>query len=367
MVISELMNSDIMHFSTDKTYIDELCLIMQRTASFSVASGSGSGSLSMQSASSSGSFCSVADDASAAAMHRHLLFHVQLIKVLVSCTMGKNTFTEIKCHTVLSLEDIDKVVTSRACLVDVKRTYISFLYQCHIDTENETKEIFTQPHIWSIFDTFVRDLELVAVSRAAASSRTQVTQQQQQQAGFTGDPALESYVTQCVVEVITGFFSHSQFTQIPSPQSRAGVYKSLYVQLTKLYHCRWLTDARSASVLVALNAMQEKATFMGIADGMPAVHSLAARLELAIDDADDADSAAATAPTPPPLPTRHYSLTVEAMSGGGASSLVDNASYQLSKARLNKSISIDVRNETRIVNEAFQVRLLFLLVFVLNT
>ena len=30
MIIAELINSDIMHFFTDKTHVDEICLLMQR-------------------------------------------------------------------------------------------------------------------------------------------------------------------------------------------------------------------------------------------------------------------------------------------------------------------------------------------------
>jgi inositol 1,4,5-triphosphate receptor type 1 len=180
MIIAELMNSDIMHFSTDKTHIDELCLLMHRSQP-------------------------TTDEelAQEAANNRQLMFHVNLIKVLISCTMGKNTFTEIKCHTILQLEDIEKVVTFKHCLIQVKDTYVSFLYHCHIDTENETKEIFTQPYIWSIFENFIQDISLVAPGRVEPEY---------------ADRLLEGYVGNNVIEVINGFFSHNQFNQIPSPQ-----------------------------------------------------------------------------------------------------------------------------------------------------
>ncbi len=180
MIIAELMNSDVMHFSTDKTHIDELCLLMQKVNPQS------HDELNQE-----------------ATIHKQLLFHINLIKVLINCTIGKNTFTEIKCHTILSLEDIEKVVTTKYCFPLIKDTYISFLYHCHIDTENETKEIFTQPYIWSIFENFIQDINLVAPKRVEKEY---------------SDRLLESYVVENIVEVITGFFSHSQFNQIPSPQ-----------------------------------------------------------------------------------------------------------------------------------------------------
>ena len=180
LIISELMNSDVMHFATDKTHIDEICLLMQKQHPQSE------------------------EELNQEAFHSgQLQFHVNLIKVLISCTMGKNTFTEIKCHTIISLEDIEKVVTNKYCVIPVKETYVNFLYHCHVDTENETKEIFTQPYIWSIFENFIQDISLVAPGRVEREY---------------SDKMLENYVAESLVEVVSGFFSHSQFNQIPSPQ-----------------------------------------------------------------------------------------------------------------------------------------------------
>lgn len=190
MIISELMNSDIMHFSSDKTHIDELCLLMQKHQPQTLNE-------------LDTSFNSTSTYVNN--IHRQLLFHINLIKVLVTCTMGKNTFTEIKCHTILSLEDIEKVVTNKYCLVQLKDTYISFMYHCHIDTENETKEIFTQPYIWAIFESFIEDINLSLHSNNMGNQQY-------------SDRMLQTYVGDNVVEVISGFFGHSQFNQIPSPQ-----------------------------------------------------------------------------------------------------------------------------------------------------
>ena len=180
IIIAEIINSDIIHFSTDKTHIDELCLIMQRQHPQSQEE------LNQESQ-----------------INQQLMFHINLIKVLINCTVGKNTFTEIKCHTILSLEDIEKVVTHKNCLIQVKDTYISFLYHCHIDTENETKEIFTQPYIWSIFESFLNDIHLVTPGRVEREY---------------SDRILENDVANNVIEVVLGFFNHSQFNHIPSPQ-----------------------------------------------------------------------------------------------------------------------------------------------------
>lgn len=185
MIIAELMNSDIMNFSSDKTHIDEICLIMQKNQPQTLQEF----------------------EQNSNTINGQLLFHINLIKVLISCTMGKNTFTEIKCHTILSLEDIEKVVTNKYSLIPVKNTYVNFLYHCHVDTENETKEIFTQPYIWSIFENFIEDINLVVHSN-------QIDNKQY------NDRQLQNYIGDSVVEVISGFFNHTQFAQIPQPQVR---------------------------------------------------------------------------------------------------------------------------------------------------
>ncbi|UYV64395.1 K02A2.6-like [Cordylochernes scorpioides] len=45
-----------------------------------------------------------------------LQYHINLVKLLACCTEGKNVFTEIKCHSLLSLDDIVRVVTHPDCL-----------------------------------------------------------------------------------------------------------------------------------------------------------------------------------------------------------------------------------------------------------
>lgn len=53
-------------------------------------------------------------------------------------------YTEIKCHSLLSLDDIINVVTHEDCIPEVKAAYINFLSHCFIDTEVEMKEIYAR-------------------------------------------------------------------------------------------------------------------------------------------------------------------------------------------------------------------------------
>ncbi|XP_024947650.1 inositol 1,4,5-trisphosphate receptor isoform X5 [Cephus cinctus] len=122
-----------------------------------------------------------------------LKYHVELVKLLACCTMGKNVNTEIKCHSLLPLDDIVAMVSHQDCIPEVKEAYINFLNHCYIDTEVEMKEIYTSNHMWSLFEkSFIVDMGLVATSTHDRRH---------------ADTALENYVTNCLMNIITTFFS----------------------------------------------------------------------------------------------------------------------------------------------------------------
>lgn len=114
------------------------------------------------------------------------------VKLLAGCTEGKNAFTEVKCHSQLSLDDILMVVQHKDCIPEVKEAYIDFLAHCFIDTEMEMKEIYTSNHIWTLLDSFLVDI-------GAVSSATHDRQH--------ADSALENYVCNSVINTITLFFN----------------------------------------------------------------------------------------------------------------------------------------------------------------
>ena len=51
-----------------------------------------------------------------------LLYHINLVELLACCTEGKNVYTEIKCHSLLPLDDIVRVVTHPDCISEVRDT-----------------------------------------------------------------------------------------------------------------------------------------------------------------------------------------------------------------------------------------------------
>ena len=44
---------------------------------------------------------------------------IELVRLLACCTMGKNVYTEIKCHSLLPLDDIVNMVCHRDTIPEV--------------------------------------------------------------------------------------------------------------------------------------------------------------------------------------------------------------------------------------------------------
>lgn len=49
-----------------------------------------------------------------------LAYHDTLVELLAACTEGKNVYTELKCNSLLPLDDIVRVVTDIHCVPEVK-------------------------------------------------------------------------------------------------------------------------------------------------------------------------------------------------------------------------------------------------------
>ncbi|KAJ3639793.1 hypothetical protein Zmor_003130 [Zophobas morio] len=215
-----------------------------------------------------------------------LKYHVELVKLLACCTMGKNVYTEIKCHSLLPLDDIVAMVTHTDCIPEVKEAYVGFLNHCYIDTEVEMKEIYTSNHMWTLFEkSFLVDMADIAT---APTDRKHP------------DKALENYVTNCVMNIISTFFSSpfsDQSTTVQKHLHEARVFWSdstmddydpfsvnvplkhsplssntrqpIFVQLLqsafRVSQCPWLTASQRFNVENCIRTLSEVAKNRGIA------------------------------------------------------------------------------------------------------
>nr|CAD7570149.1 unnamed protein product [Timema californicum] len=197
-----------------------------------------------------------------------LRYHVELVKLLACCTMGKNVYTEIKCHSLLPLDDIVSMVSHKDCIPEVKEAYINFLNHCYIDTEVEMKEIYTSNHMWSLFEkSFLVDMGIVANSPCDRKH---------------SDIALENYVINSVMNIITTFFSSPFSDQSTTVQCLCGespweaqllngalTRQPVFVQLLQaaflMSQCTWLNASQRFSVENCIRTLSDVAKSCGIA------------------------------------------------------------------------------------------------------
>ncbi|XP_023602171.1 inositol 1,4,5-trisphosphate receptor type 1, partial [Myotis lucifugus] len=58
-----------------------------------------------------------------------LMYHIHLVELLAVCTEGKNVYTEIKCNSLLPLDDIVRVVTHEDCIPETRQPVFVQLLQ----------------------------------------------------------------------------------------------------------------------------------------------------------------------------------------------------------------------------------------------
>ncbi|XP_074489119.1 inositol 1,4,5-trisphosphate-gated calcium channel ITPR1 isoform X2 [Sebastes fasciatus] len=188
-----------------------------------------------------------------------LMYHIHLVELLAVCTEGKNVYTEIKCNSLLPLDDIVRVVTHEDCIPEVKIAYINFLNHCYVDTEVEMKEIYTSNHMWKLFENFLVDICRVCNN---TSDRKHA------------DIILERYVTETVMSIVTTFFSSpfsDQTTSLQASllgkifQTRQPVFVQLLQAVFRVYHCNWLVPVQKGSVESCIKVLSDVAKGRAIA------------------------------------------------------------------------------------------------------
>uniref|UniRef100_A0A670JF64 Inositol 1,4,5-trisphosphate receptor n=1 Tax=Podarcis muralis TaxID=64176 RepID=A0A670JF64_PODMU len=179
-----------------------------------------------------------------------LMYHIHLVELLAVCTEGKNVYTEIKCNSLLPLDDIVRVVTHEDCIPEVKIAYINFLNHCYVDTEVEMKEIYTSNHMWKLFENF-----LVDICRTCNNTSDRKH----------ADSVLEKYVTEIVMSIVTTFFSSPFSDQSTTLQTRQPVFVQLLQGVFRVYHCNWLMPSQKASVESCIRVLSDVAKSRAIA------------------------------------------------------------------------------------------------------
>ncbi|XP_058045707.1 inositol 1,4,5-trisphosphate receptor type 2 isoform X4 [Ahaetulla prasina] len=179
-----------------------------------------------------------------------LVYHITLVELLAACTEGKNVYTEIKCNSLLPLDDIVRVVTHDDCIPEIKIAYVNFVNHCYVDTEVEMKEIYTSNHIWKLFENFLVDMARVCNTSTDRKH---------------ADLSLEKYVTEPVMSIVSGFFSSPFSDNSTSLQTHQPIFIQLLQSAFRIYNCTWPNPAQKSSVESCIKTLAEVAKNRGIA------------------------------------------------------------------------------------------------------
>ena len=202
---------------------------------------------------------------------------------MACCTMGKNVCTEIKCHSLLPLDDIVKMVVHKDTIPEVKDAYVNFLTHCYIDTEVEMKEIYTSNHMWDVFEkSFL--LDMAVVSNATHDRQVELAIHIQyfhfpiniidlSHAHVNllefyrkhADTVLEQYVTHTLTDIITTFFNSQFSDQSTTVQTRQSVFVQLLGAVFRVAHCVWLSSDQRLGVESCIKTLSDVAKARGIA------------------------------------------------------------------------------------------------------
>ncbi|XP_069484569.1 inositol 1,4,5-trisphosphate-gated calcium channel ITPR2 isoform X5 [Ambystoma mexicanum] len=137
-----------------------------------------------------------------------LAYHISLVELLAACTEGKNVYTEIKCNSLLPLDDIVRVVSHEDCIPEVSNT---------------------------------------TTDRKHA------------------DMALEKYVTEEVMNIVGCFFNSPFSDNSTSLQTHQPIFIQLLQSAFRIYNCTWPNQSQKASVESCIKTLAEVAKNRGIA------------------------------------------------------------------------------------------------------
>lgn len=216
-------------------------------------------------------------------------YHVELVKLLACCTMGKNVYTEIKCNSLLTLEDIIAMISHPDCLPEVKIAYVDFLSHCYIDTEVEMKEIYSSHHMWNLFEnSFLADINRLVKQTVpivvtmdsddkeiASSSDTSATLSTQQpvrsssplppaaaasaSSEHSADLELQNYVIYEVMNCLTTFFNSPFSDQSTVLQTHQIIFIEIVQAAYRLTKCQRITPPHKFHVQNCIRTLTEVA------------------------------------------------------------------------------------------------------------
>eukprot|EP00055_Hartaetosiga_balthica_P018162 m.129598 g.129598 ORF g.129598 m.129598 type:complete len:2620 (+) comp9461_c1_seq6:133-7992(+) len=181
-------------------------------------------------------------------LESELLYHMELVELLTNCTEGANVHTEMRLQSILTLDDIVKVIEHPDTPPEVKEVYVGFLIHCYLDTEVEVKELHFSPDMWKLLDAFSDDLELFCSSDYDLSFR-----------------AFNYYITELVVKAVRLYFDIlNQAEYIPAAQERKNTFFRLVNSLCEVAFRTSDAHLMNMHVITTLDRLRDYASQKGV-------------------------------------------------------------------------------------------------------
>ncbi|XP_076122095.1 inositol 1,4,5-trisphosphate-gated calcium channel ITPR2 isoform X2 [Alosa pseudoharengus] len=255
-----------------------------------------------------------------------LAYHNTLVELLAACTEGKNVYTELKCNSLLPLDDIVNVVTHDDCIPEVKIAYVNFVNHCYVDTEVEMKEIYTSHHIWKLFENFLVDMAMFCNSatnwKLAENGPAHILLQVCNSTTDRkhADPTLEKYVTETVMAIIKGFFGSQFYVNSSNLQTHQPIFIQLLQSAFRVYNCPWLNPAQKTNIEGCIKTLADVAKNRAIAipvdlDSQVNTLSLKTHTNMVQRAAKDWRLSARARPRKEPLGSPDYKSIIEKLQG----------------------------------------------------
>ncbi|KAM4554156.1 inositol 1,4,5-trisphosphate-gated calcium channel ITPR2 [Fundulus diaphanus] len=270
-----------------------------------------------------------------------LAYHNTLVDLLAACTEGKNVYTELKCNSLLPLDDIVKVVTDVNCIPEVKTSYVNFVNHCYVDTEVEMKEIYTSSHIWRLFENFLVDMDTMC--KTAERSRL--------------DP-LAKYVTETVMAIIKSFFESPFSLNHSMLQNNQSTFIKLLQSAFRIYSLKGINTSQKNNIETCIKALADVAKARSIPipvdlDSQVNTLSLNVHTNAVQRAAKDWRTSARSRPRKEPLGSPDYKNIIEKLQGV-VSGLED---HFCPKVQAEFSVLVDVlRSPELLFPEGTQIR-----------
>uniref|UniRef100_A0A3Q2XVB7 Inositol 1,4,5-trisphosphate receptor n=1 Tax=Hippocampus comes TaxID=109280 RepID=A0A3Q2XVB7_HIPCM len=171
------------------------------------------------------------------------------------------------------------------------------------NTEVEMKEIYTSNHIWKLFDNILVDMSRVCNTTTDRNH---------------ADLALEKYVTETVMAIVTGFFSSPFSVNHSNLQTNQSIFIKLLQSAFRLYNCTWISQKASIENCIRTLADVAKARAIAIPvdlDSQVNTLSLKVHSNMVQRAAKDWRSSARTRPRKEHLGGPDYKTIIEKLQG----------------------------------------------------